>query len=161
MDDLPVNRERVDCEVSDAEVVWRTAAVELRMRRANGAFSLFRADGTPIFHEKKPLAFAGNTVTQTLSTDPDEFYYGGGQQNGHFSHKGTRIEISANGWNENDRPNPAPFYMSNRGYGVLRHTFATGAYDFTGADSIATTHNENRFDAFYFCLLYTSPSPRD
>ena len=150
VDDLPVNRERVDCEVSDAEVVWRTAAVELRMRRADGTFSLFRADGTPIFSEKKPLAFAGNTVTQTLSTDPDEFYYGGGQQNGHFSHKGTKIEISANGWNENDRPNPAPFYMSNRGYGVLRHTFATGAYDFTGADSIETTHNENRFDAFYF-----------
>ncbi len=150
VDNLPVNRERVDCEVSDAEVVWRTAAVELRMRRADGTFSLFRADGTPIFSEKKPLAFAENTVTQTLSTDPDEFYYGGGQQNGHFSHKGTKIEISANGWNENDRPNPAPFYMSNRGYGVLRHTFATGAYDFTGADSIATTHNENRFDAFYF-----------
>ena len=150
VDDLPVNRDRVDCEVTDADVVWRTGTLELRMNRAHGTFSLSRADGTPIFSEKKPLSFAGNTTTQTLSTDPDEFYYGGGQQNGHFSHKGTKIEISANGWNEGDRPNPAPFYMSNRGYGVLRHTFATGAYDFTGTDAVSTVHNENRFDAFYF-----------
>lgn len=150
VDDLPVNRERVDCELSEDAVVWRTAAVTLEMNRKTGAFSLSRADGTPIFTETKPLAFSGTTVTQTLSTDPDEFYYGGGQQNGHFSHKGTKIEISANGWNENDRPNPAPFYLSNRGYGVLRHTFATGTYDFTGTQEIALTHNENRFDAFYF-----------
>lgn len=150
VDDLPVCRERVDCDVSPEKIVWRTAAITLEMNRKNGAFSLARADGTPIFSEKKPLAFADGKTTQTLSTDPDEFYYGGGQQNGHFSHKGTKIEISANGWNENERPNPAPFYMSNRGYGVLRHTFATGAYDFSGTDAIALAHDENRFDAFYF-----------
>ena len=148
--DLPVCRERVSCEVLPEKVVWTTAALTLVMNRADATFSLFKADGTPVFSEKKPLEFDGENVTQTLSTDADEFYYGGGQQNGHFSHKGTRIEISANGWNENDRPNPVPFYMSNRGYGVLRHTFATGHYDFTGTESIALTHYENRFDAFYF-----------
>lgn len=150
VDDLPLCKERVDCEVLQDSVVWKTAAITLKMNRADATFSLARADGTPIFTEKKPLAFSGQKVTQTLSTDADEFYYGGGQQNGHFSHKGTKIEISANGWNEHERPNPAPFYMSNRGYGVLRHTFATGDYDFTGTDSIALSHNENRFDAFYF-----------
>lgn len=150
VDDLPVNRERVDCRITDTAVVWSTAAITLTMNKANGTFSLSRADGSPIFTEKKPLAFDGKTVTQTLSTDADEFYYGGGQQNGHFSHKGTKIEISANGWNEHERPNPAPFYLSNKGYGVLRHTFATGSYDFTGTDTIALKHDENRFDAFYF-----------
>lgn len=150
VDDLPVCRERVDCEITPEKIVWRTAALVLSMDKATGAFALSRTDGTPIFAETKPLAFANGTVTQTLSTGDDEFYYGGGQQNGHFSHKGTKIEISANGWNENDRPNPAPFYLSNRGYGVLRHTFATGTYDFTGTEEIALKHNENRFDAFYF-----------
>ena len=150
VDDLPVNRERVDCQITDDAVIWRTAAITLTMSKTNGLLTLTRADGTPIFTEKKPLAFDGENVTQTLSTDADEFYYGGGQQNGHFSHKGTKIEISANGWNEHERPNPAPFYLSNKGYGVLRHTFATGAYDFTGAEELALTHHENRFDAFYF-----------
>lgn len=150
VDDLPVCRERVDCEVFPEKVVWTTAALTLVMNRADATFSLFRANGMPVFSEKKPLEFSGNGVTQTLSTDPDEFYFGGGQQNGHFSHKGTKIELSANGWNENDRPNPAPFYMSTKGYGVLRHTFAIGRYDFTGTDTIALTHDENRFDAFYF-----------
>lgn len=151
VENLPVNRERVDCEITDASVVWSTAAIRLKMDRRNCAFALERADGTPIFEEKKPLEFDGTSVTQTLSTDPDEFYYGGGQQNGHFSHKGTKIEISTNySWNENDRPSPVPFYLSNRGYGVLRHTFAAGTYDFTGTDAIALSHKENRFDAFYF-----------
>lgn len=150
VDDLPVNRARVDCEITPESVVWSTGALRLKMSRRDCTFALERADGTPIFEETKPLAFGGNAVTQTLSAAPDEFFYGGGQQNGHFSHKGTKIEISANGWNEDERPNPAPFYMSNRGYGVLRHTFATGAYDFTGTDEIALTHDENRFDAFYF-----------
>ncbi len=150
VDNLPLNRERVDCELTDASVIWRTAALTLSLDREKGTFSLARNHGKTIFFEKKPLAFNGKTTTQTLSTDADEFFYGGGQQNGHFSHKGTKIEISANGWNENDRPNPAPFYLSNRGYGVLRHTFATGSYDFSGETEIATTHAENRFDAFYF-----------
>ena len=112
VDDLPVCRERVDCEITPEKIVWRTAALVLSMDKATGAFALSRADGTPIFAETKPLAFADGTVTQTLSTGDDEFYYGGGQQNGHFSHKGTKIEISANGWNENDRPNPAPFFRA-------------------------------------------------
>lgn len=150
VDELPVNRERVDCEITDSAIIWKTAAITLTMNKANGTFSLERADGTPIFSERQPLTFDGKNVTQTLSTDPDEFYYGCGQQNGHFSHKGAKREISANGWNENERPNPAPFYLSNRGYGVLRHTFATGTYDFTGKDSIKLVHHENRFDAFYF-----------
>ncbi|MCK4998956.1 MAG: NPCBM/NEW2 domain-containing protein, partial [Anaerohalosphaera sp.] len=103
-----------------------------------------------IFKELSPMQFGDKTI-QTLSTSLDEMYYGGGQQNGYFSHKGVKIDIKADGnWNEGGHPNPAPFYLSNNGYGVLRNTFSTGSYDFTGNESIRLEHNENRFDAYYF-----------
>ncbi|MGH2648670.1 MAG: TIM-barrel domain-containing protein, partial [Ginsengibacter sp.] len=46
------------------------------------------------------------------------------------------------------RANPAPFYMSTNGYGVFRNTFDAGKYSFK--DTLRFSHNENRFDAFYF-----------
>ena len=55
--------------------------------------------------------------------------------------------------------------MSTKGYGVFRNTFAPGHYAFNGTEMLdknyddgfklmgftsQLTHNENRFDAFYF-----------
>lgn len=51
-------------------------------------------------------------------------------------------------WNEGGNPNAAPFYLSSNGYGVLRNTFASG--DYTFAIPVRTTHEEQRFDAYYF-----------
>lgn len=45
---------------------------------------------------------------------------------------------------------PNPFYWSTAGYGVVRNTWKPGEYDFTSNDSITTTHNEQRFDAYFF-----------
>lgn len=131
---------------------FATSVLRLTVNKVDCTFSLAYVDGEPIWTEAAPLdmdAKAG--TTQTLKTDSNEYFYGGGQQNGYFSHKGRKIAIRADGnWGEGGHPNPAPWYMTNTGYGVLRHTFATGEYDFSGADVIKTTHAENRFDAFYF-----------
>ena len=131
---------------------FSTALLTLTVRKDDCRFSLATAEGTPIWAEAKPLDLDKEKgTTQTLATDADEYFYGGGQQNGFLSHKGRKIAIRADGnWGEGGHPNPAPFYQTNTGYGVLRHTFATGEYDFTGASEIRTTHAENRFDAFYF-----------
>ena len=131
---------------------FKTSALTLTVRKANTTFSLTAADGTPLWEEAEPLSLdAERGTTQTLKTCPDEFFYGGGQQNGRFSHKGRKIEIRADcDWGEGGHPNPAPWYMTNTGYGVLRHTFSEGVYDFSQEESIRTTHSENRFDAFYF-----------
>lgn len=130
---------------------FSTTALTLTVRKADATFSLAAADGTPLWAEAAPLDLDKEKgTTQTLHTSPEEFFYGGGQQNGCLSHKGRKIEIRADGnWGEGGHPNPAPWYMTNTGYGVLRHTFAPGEYDFSG-DVVRTTHRENRFDAFYF-----------
>lgn len=130
---------------------FTTPDVTLTVQKADCSFSLAWNDGTPIWAEAKPLSLSKQGTTQTLKTNADEFFYGGGQQNGYLSHKGRSIGILADGnWGEGGHPNPAPWYMTNSGYGVLRHTFSTGTYDFSGKDAISTTHKENRFDAFYF-----------
>jgi alpha-glucosidase (family GH31 glycosyl hydrolase) len=109
-----------------------------------------------IWEEAEPLYFGSRTV-QTLKEQPNEYFYGGGMQNGRFSHAGKVLEISnGGGWNDGAHPNPAPFYMSSAGYGTFRNTFAPGRYAFAGdTDTIARavselSHRENRFDAFYF-----------
>ncbi len=151
LDPLPTNRSLVSVVQLPEKIVFKTDELTLTLDRETCMFTLAKSDGTPVWKESRPLAFEGDKTVQLLTTDDDEFFYGGGQQNGSFSHKGTRIEIVADAnWNEGGHPNPAPFYMSNRGYGVLRNTFAHGAYDFTGGNEIALAHSEDRFDAFYF-----------
>ncbi|HGH6026968.1 TPA: TIM-barrel domain-containing protein [Vibrio mimicus] len=130
-------------------------------------FDLYKTDNsTLLWKELKPIYLGdsvdsydrdelkfknGNLKTvQTFSSEENEHYYGGGQQNGEFEFNNKTMEISYNGWNEFGRPNPAPFYMSDKGYGVLRHTWRNGAYDFRDTDRVTSSFNENRFDAYYF-----------
>lgn len=132
-------------------ITFATAGLTLHVNRADSRLTLQDARGRVLWREVKPLEVGAKATIQTLDTDSEEFFFGGGQQNGFFSHKGTKIAIEADGeWNEGGHPNPAPFYLSSRGYGVLRNTFAVGSYDFTGSQSIALRHDESRFDATYF-----------
>ncbi|RHJ83253.1 TIM-barrel domain-containing protein [Parabacteroides sp. AM08-6] len=117
-----------------------------------------------LFEEAEPIAF-GLKTSQTLRRSADEEFYGCGMQQGNFSHKGKTLDIAVTGWDEDQASNPAPFYMSTKGYGVFRNTFAPGQYSFNGsgisdkvyddgfkmlAYTSRLTHDENRFDAFYF-----------
>ena len=130
---------------------FTTPKIKVVLNKKDCTFSVYDDLGNTIFAEAAPLDISEKSTTQTLRTNADEYFYGGGQQNGYLSHKGRKIDIRADGnWGEGGHPNPAPWYISNKGYGVLRHTFAAGAYDFTGASNVKTSHNENRFDAFYF-----------
>ncbi|AQT69618.1 Alpha-xylosidase [Anaerohalosphaera lusitana] len=151
---IVINHVRDGAEIkvteTDDSVTFTSDVLELSMDKQNCRFELKDSDGELMWEEMEPLQFGEKTV-QKLSTEIDEYFYGGGQQNGYFSHKGTKIDIRADGnWNEGGHPNPAPFYLSSKGYGVLRNTFATGAYDFTSNQSISLMHNEDRFDAYYF-----------
>ncbi len=105
-------------------------------------------DRREIWEESRPISFGART-TQSMKRQPDEYFYGGGMQNGYFSHRGSNLLIEkGGGWDNGGRPNPAPFYMSTSGYGAFRNTFDTGMYSFK--EDMVFTHNENRFDCFYF-----------
>lgn len=130
----------------------QTKAMALRVYRKPFRLALYKADNrTQLWQELQPLDIGEKNSFQTLSSSADEAFFGGGQQNGNYAFKGKTLEVSySGGWEENDRPSPAPFYMSSKGYGVLRNTWSNGNYDFRSNEFITSTHNEKRFDAFYF-----------
>ncbi|MGX7826107.1 NPCBM/NEW2 domain-containing protein [Actinokineospora sp. 24-640] len=125
-----------------------TAKAEVRAYKNPLRFALHQG-GRQIWAETAPLSWTDNAATQTLTRQPLEQYVGGGMQNGRFSHRGQSIRITRDfDWDDGGNPNASPYYMSTAGYGVLRNTFAPGRYAFT--DPVATTHDERRFDAYFF-----------
>jgi hypothetical protein len=115
-------------------------------------------DGHAVVQETAPLAWddALGTSTQTLARDAApfaaglsaEYFFGGGMQNGRWSHRDQTILIGVDyNWDDGGHPNSVPFYVSSAGYGVFRNTWAPGQYTF--ASPVVAVHNEStRFDAF-------------
>ncbi|MFJ9521684.1 NPCBM/NEW2 domain-containing protein [Kitasatospora sp. NPDC101801] len=133
-----------------------TAAVTLRAYKSALRFGLYRADGSKVWEETKPLSWTDKATTQTLGRGVTEQYFGAGEQNGSFSHRGKTVEVGVDhNWNEGGHPNSVPFYLSSAGYGVYRNTYAPGTYAFN--DPVTTTEQEVRFDAYYFA----GPSSKD
>jgi len=135
-------------ETSDAYVLT-TDEAELTVTKSPITLSLADEDGRMLWQETAPLSWSDTGTVQTLAQGPQEQFFGGGMQNGRFSHRGETIDISRDfNWNDGGNPNAAPFYLSSSGYGVLRNTFAPGRYDFRAP--VRTSHQEQRFDAYYF-----------
>jgi hypothetical protein len=112
------------------------------------------ADGQLVVQEAAPLSWNSTTTWQTLARDiaplpsglSAEWFFGGGMQNGRFSHRDETIFIAVDyNWDDGGHPNAAPWYVSSAGYGVFRNTWAPGAYSF--GSPVVTAHNEsNRLD---------------
>jgi alpha-glucosidase len=127
-----------------------TRSLALRVYKANLRFALYKADNrTLIWEELVGPTWDGRQTTQVLSRGADEQFFGGGMQNGRFSHREQTIKVAVSyNWDDGGHPNSAPFYVSTAGYGVLRNTLAPGSYAFTAP--VLTSHEELRFDAYYF-----------
>lgn len=122
--------------------------VTLRASKSPLTLSMFKA-GAMVWSESVGLSRNSTASFQTLAVADDEYFFGGGMQNGRFSHKGHRIRISTDGnWADGGNPNAAPIYMSSAGFAVYRNTWSPGFYDFSVAPAVLS-HNESRFDAFY------------
>lgn len=107
--------------------------------------------GKVVVKETAPIDFRRSKYTLSLSEQPDEYFYGGGVQNGRFSHKGKKIEIvNTNSWTDGGVASPAPFYWSTNGYGIMCYTFAPGLYDFgeTTKGTVSLVHESNYLDLF-------------
>jgi len=143
---------RYTLEEHPDHVLLKSAALTLRIDRKPLRFTLYRAgETTPLWREVQPLDIEAKGAVQVLSTDAAERFYGGGQQNGRYEFKGRELPVSySGGWEEGDRPNPAPFLLSSKGWGMLRNTWSDGSYDLRGDEQIALHHAEGRFDAYYF-----------
>jgi alpha-glucosidase (family GH31 glycosyl hydrolase) len=128
----------------------KTKDAVLRVYKDPIRFELYRRDNkTLVFAESEPIARDGSSTVQSLKRGEDEQFFGGGMQNGRFSHRDKTIGISNDlDWSDGGNPNPAPFYLSSAGYGVYRNTWSDGSYTFTSP--VESSHKEDRFDAFYF-----------
>ncbi|WP_405714794.1 discoidin domain-containing protein [Streptomyces xanthophaeus] len=137
---------------TDAGPYYRvtTGALSLRVNKSPLQFSVYRADNTTlVWQETQPTAFAPGRTTQYLARGADEQFYGTGLRLGEWALRGKTVPVAVdNRWRENDNASPAPFYMSTNGYGVMRNTWAPGSYGFNAPSTL--THDENRFDAWYF-----------
>ena len=100
----------------------------------------------------KPASFDEKSSTLYLKENPTEYFYGGGVQNGRFSHKGKAISIeNQNSWTDGGVASPTPFYWSTNGYGMMWYSFKKGRYDFGLKDkgTVQLSHDENYIDVFF------------
>lgn len=127
----------------------RTAGMALRAYKAPLRFALYQADNkTLVWEEVRGITYGKETV-QYLKRGEHEQFFGGGMQNGRFSHRDHTIKMTIDyNWEDGGNPNPATFFMSSNGYGAVRNTYATGEYAFM--DTVKLVHNESRFDCYYF-----------
>ena len=129
-----------------------TACMELIFNKEKGTVSLRdRQKNVTVMKELSPAEISDKGVKVTLQAQPNEYFYGGGVQNGRFSHRGQQISIvNQNSWNDGGVCSPAPFYWSTAGYGMMFHTFKPGQYDFgakTG-DVVTLEHQTDHLDLF-------------
>lgn len=104
-----------------------------------------------VVSQTEPTLFERGKTTLTLSQQPNEWFYGGGVQNGRFSHRGEKIDIvNTNSWTDGGVCSPTPFYWSTGGYAVMCHTFKQGAYDFgkTRKGEVTISHDTPYMDVF-------------
>ncbi|MEI8004588.1 MAG: TIM-barrel domain-containing protein [Bacteroidota bacterium] len=133
----------------DRYYLMTTSAVALRAYKNPLRFAMYKPDNSTLVWEENRCLTYGKETVQYLSRGENEYFYGGGMQNGRFSHRDKTILLRIDwNWEEGGAPNPAPFYMSTNGYGALRNTYAPGEYAFK--DTVWLAHSEARFDCYYF-----------
>lgn len=129
-----------------------TSAVKVEVDRTSGLMKVTDLrSGKVVVSETAPAKIGNDHTTLTFNTHKGEQFYGGGVQNGRFSHAGQAIEIvNTNSWTDGGVASPAPFYWSTGGYGVMPYTFSPGIYDFgkTQAGRVTVTHDTDYLDVF-------------
>lgn len=155
----------VTCSVEESDSAWvlTTGVLEVAFAKADGTMSVTDLrSGSKVLQQLSPVTFGTrggkNRTTVMLKEGQDEYFYGGGVQNGRFSHRGERINIvNENSWTDGGVASPAPYYWSTAGYGIMWHTFAPGEYDF-GAETdgvVRLTHDTDYLDIF----VMAAPDP--
>lgn len=137
----------------EGRVSVSTGRMCLEMDTTTGLFSIIdRKNNRVVAESVAPVDFRKKQVSLSLKEQSDEYFYGGGVQNGRFSHKGKKIKIvNTNQWTDGGVASPTPYYWSTGGYGVMWYTFTPGQYDFGAAEKgkVTLTHDTDYLDVFF------------
>ena len=130
-----------------------TGKINIILDKATTLFKVVDFETKSILIEGiEPILFDKDKVTLSLKENPEEYFYGGGVQNGRFSHKGKVIAIeNQNSWTDGGVASPAPYYWSTQGYAFMGYTFKKGKYDFGATDKgvVRLYHETNYLDVFF------------
>ena len=141
---------------SSSPLLSRSDGIKVIIDKSTGLFSVEKDSYVGDIVSERSLEFKNGGYDLHLSMRCDEYFFGGGVQNGRFSHRGQKIDIvNTNSWTDGGVCSPAPFYWSTAGYGVLCHTFAPGCYDFTGEETVIH-HDADYLDVFF--MINDSPT---
>ena len=144
---------QLDIQDENGQVTITTGKVKLQLDKSTALLKVTNlATNTVAFEETRPVAYEKGKTILTLKENPDEYFYGGGVQNGRFSHKGKAIAIeNQNSWTDGGVASPTPYYWSTNGYGFMWYTFKQGKYDFGAAEkgTVKLSHDTDYLDAFY------------
>lgn len=134
------------------EMSVSTKAMKVAFNAQTGLMQVVNLEtGAIVMEEARPTQFEKTEVTLTLKESPDEYFYGGGVQNGRFSHKGRTIAIeNQNSWTDGGVASPNPFYWSTKGYALMWYTFKRGVYDFGNEEKgiVKLSHKTDYLDLF-------------
>ena len=135
------------------KITLLTARVKIVFNKADGLFQIIRlADNKVVTQSLAPVRMEKKQTLLTLKENKDEYFFGGGVQNGRFSHKQKAIAIeNTNNWTDGGVASPTPFYWSTEGYGFMWHTFAMGRYDFGAKEKgkVLLSHKIPYLDVFF------------
>lgn len=144
---------RLDVSEDAGRISITTKKVNLLIDKNTSLIKMVNAEtGKVVAEEVLPVLFDRKQVVMTLKESPQEYFYGGGVQNGRFSHKGKAIAIeNQNSWTDGGVASPTPFYWSTNGYGMMWHTFRKGKYDFglTEKGVVKLCHDTDYLDVFF------------
>lgn len=150
----------LNIEDANGTITITTAKVKIQLDKNTSLLKVTNLETqSVVLEESKPVVFEKDKVTVTLKENPKEYFYGGGVQNGRFSHKGKAIAIeNQNSWTDGGVASPTPFYWSTNGYGILWHTFKKGKYDFGAEEqgNVKLSHETDYLDLF--CMVSNTPT---
>lgn len=129
-----------------------TQAVNITFDKKTALFNVTNKKENKIVIESvSPIKISEKNTSVQFKESESEYFFGGGVQNGRFSHKGKKIAIeNQNSWTDGGVASPTPFYWSTNGYAIMWHTFKKGFYDF-GLNTPSTVnieHQTNYLDLF-------------
>lgn len=137
---------------NSGEVSITTAKIKIIVDKQSTLFKVVNVEkNATVIEETAPIQFDKKKVTLTIKENPQEYFYGGGVQNGRFSHKGKAIAIeNQNSWTDGGVASPTPFYWSTQGYGIMWYTFNKGKYDFGASEKgiVSLSHESDYLDLF-------------
>lgn len=139
--------------ITEETFIIRNQRYSLRIQKKPALISIFDERTNHYrMKQKQPLLFQDNCTTETLTQNDNEFYFGCGMQNGHFSHKGNTVQIkNTNLTGLGAVACPINLFWSTAGFSELRNTWSNGIYDF-GQQSPSYSsimHFCDIFDNFY------------